>query len=133
MEAASRLRHERCVRAYDFGGDAGHVYIAYEYVRGRTLRETLRTDPHRLSPNAAPPPFDRAAYAADPAAYLSRVEPGRAFQTAPVAAARRLFCLAARVGTSRTRGAADRATCCTYVRHHGLAGAPVRQSPSIPP
>jgi hypothetical protein len=44
MEAASRLRHERCVRAYDFGGDAGHVYIAYEYVRGRTLRETLRTD-----------------------------------------------------------------------------------------
>jgi serine/threonine-protein kinase len=44
MEAASRLRHERCVRAYDFGGDPGHVYIAYEYVRGRTLREELRTD-----------------------------------------------------------------------------------------
>ena len=35
MEAASRLRHERCVRAYDFGGDSGHVYIAYEYVQGR--------------------------------------------------------------------------------------------------
>jgi hypothetical protein len=44
MEAASRLRHERCVRAYDFGEDPGHVYIAYEYVRGRTLREALRTD-----------------------------------------------------------------------------------------
>jgi hypothetical protein len=44
MEAASRLRHERCVRAYDFGGDAGHVYIAYEYVRGRTLREVLRAE-----------------------------------------------------------------------------------------
>ena len=43
MEAASRLRHERCVRAYDFGGDGGHVYIAYEYVRGLTLREVLRT------------------------------------------------------------------------------------------
>jgi len=43
MEAASRLRHERCVRAYDFGGDNGHVYIAYEYVQGRTLREALRT------------------------------------------------------------------------------------------
>jgi len=42
MEAASRLRHERCVRAYDFGEDAGHVYIAYEYVRGLTLREVLR-------------------------------------------------------------------------------------------
>ena len=43
MEAASRLRHERCVRAYDFGADDGHVYIAYEYVRGRTLRELIRT------------------------------------------------------------------------------------------
>ncbi len=42
MEAASRLRHQRCVRAYDFGGDSGHVYIAYEYVQGATLRETLR-------------------------------------------------------------------------------------------
>lgn len=43
MEAASRLRHERCVRAYDFGGDSGHVYIAYEYVQGSTLRETMRS------------------------------------------------------------------------------------------
>src|SRR5215218_10942622 len=43
MEAASRLRHERCVRAYDFAGDEGHVYIAYEYVQGSTLRETLRS------------------------------------------------------------------------------------------
>ncbi len=43
MEAASRLRHERCVRAYDFGGDTGHVYIAYEYVHGSTMRELLRT------------------------------------------------------------------------------------------
>ncbi len=42
MEAASRLRHERCVRAYGFGGDDGHVYIAYEYVRGTTLRDILR-------------------------------------------------------------------------------------------
>src|SRR6187399_3730010 len=28
-EAASRLRHERCLRAYGFGSDFGHVYIAY--------------------------------------------------------------------------------------------------------
>jgi hypothetical protein len=41
-EAAARLRHERCVRAYNFGGDDGHVYIAYEYVPGRTLRDALR-------------------------------------------------------------------------------------------
>jgi hypothetical protein len=41
-EAAARLRHERCLRAYDFGGDGGHVYIAYEYVAGCTFREALR-------------------------------------------------------------------------------------------
>jgi len=43
-EAASRLRHERCLRAYGFGSDSGHVYIAYEYVGGRTLREAMRAD-----------------------------------------------------------------------------------------
>ncbi len=42
--AARRLRHERCVRAYDVGHDSSHVYIAYEYVPGRTVREALRTD-----------------------------------------------------------------------------------------
>ena len=42
-EAASRLRHERCLRAYDFGSDYGHVYIAYEYVGGRTLRDAMRS------------------------------------------------------------------------------------------
>ena len=42
--AARRLRHERCVRAYDVGHDTGHVYIAYEYIPGRTVREALRAD-----------------------------------------------------------------------------------------
>jgi serine/threonine-protein kinase len=41
-EAASRLRHERCLRAYGFGSDSGHVYIAYEYVAGQTLRDAMR-------------------------------------------------------------------------------------------
>jgi eukaryotic-like serine/threonine-protein kinase len=41
--AARRLRHDRCVRAYDVGHDPSHVYIAYEYVPGRTLRETIRS------------------------------------------------------------------------------------------
>lgn len=40
--AARRLRHEHCVRAYDVGHDPSHVYIAYEYVPGRTLREAIR-------------------------------------------------------------------------------------------
>jgi eukaryotic-like serine/threonine-protein kinase len=42
--AARRLRHAHCVRSYDVGHDSGHVYIAYEYVPGRTLREAMRLD-----------------------------------------------------------------------------------------
>ena len=42
--AARRLRHDRCVRAYDVGHDSSHVYIAYEYVAGRTLREAMRAN-----------------------------------------------------------------------------------------
>ena len=41
-EAAARLRHERCLRAYALAHDSGHVYIAYEYVPGRTLRDAMR-------------------------------------------------------------------------------------------
>ena len=40
--AAAQLRHERCLRAYALAHDSSHVYIAYEYVPGRTLRERLR-------------------------------------------------------------------------------------------
>ena len=42
VEAAARLRHPRCLRALAFDRDDGHVYVAYEYVPGRTLREVLR-------------------------------------------------------------------------------------------
>jgi hypothetical protein len=42
VEAASRLRHSRCLRALALDRDDEHVYVAYEYVRGRTLREALR-------------------------------------------------------------------------------------------
>src|SRR5689334_15657944 len=40
--AAARLRHPSCLRAYAFKRDARHVYIAYEFVPGRTFREALR-------------------------------------------------------------------------------------------
>jgi hypothetical protein len=49
--AARRLRHDRCVRAYDVGHDRGHIYIAYEYVPGRTMRDAIRTG--ALSPKDA--------------------------------------------------------------------------------
>src|SRR5438270_5974398 len=40
--AAARLRHPRCLRAHALARDSGHVYIVYEYVAGRTLREAMR-------------------------------------------------------------------------------------------
>ena len=40
--AAARLRHPACIRAYAFARDPRHVYIAYEFVAGRTLREAMR-------------------------------------------------------------------------------------------
>jgi serine/threonine-protein kinase len=39
---AARLRHPCCLRAYDFGTDDRHAYIAYEYAPGCTLREAIR-------------------------------------------------------------------------------------------
>jgi Protein kinase domain len=42
VEAAARLRHPRCLRALDLERDDRHVYVAYEYVAGRTLRQALR-------------------------------------------------------------------------------------------
>jgi eukaryotic-like serine/threonine-protein kinase len=42
-KAASALRHPRCQRIYALARDSSHVYIAYEYVPGRTLREALNT------------------------------------------------------------------------------------------
>ena len=43
VEAAARLDHPRCLRALALARDERHVYVAYEYVRGRTLREALRS------------------------------------------------------------------------------------------
>jgi hypothetical protein len=40
--AAAQLRHRRCQRIYEHAGDGRHVYIAYEYVPGSTLREATR-------------------------------------------------------------------------------------------
>ena len=40
--AAARLRHPSCLRAYAFARDPRHVYIAYEFVPGRTFREAMR-------------------------------------------------------------------------------------------
>jgi hypothetical protein len=41
--AAAALRHPRCQRIIALARDPSHVYIAYEYVPGRTMREAMRT------------------------------------------------------------------------------------------
>src|SRR3954462_5833485 len=40
-KAAASLRHPRCQRIYALARDPGHVYIAYEYIPGRTMRQAL--------------------------------------------------------------------------------------------
>jgi eukaryotic-like serine/threonine-protein kinase len=39
--AAAQLEHPACLRAYALARDEGHVYIAYQYVPGRTFRHAL--------------------------------------------------------------------------------------------
>ncbi len=39
--AAATLRHPRCQRIYALARDSSHIYIAYEYVPGRTWRHAL--------------------------------------------------------------------------------------------
>jgi eukaryotic-like serine/threonine-protein kinase len=40
--AAARLRHPNCLRAFALAHDDRHVYIAYEFVPGHTLRQRMR-------------------------------------------------------------------------------------------
>ncbi|MGI9659331.1 MAG: protein kinase domain-containing protein, partial [Gaiellaceae bacterium] len=42
-EAVSRLRHPGCARSLTLAEDDQHVYLVYEYIPGRTLREALRS------------------------------------------------------------------------------------------
>src|SRR3954470_1936155 len=39
--AAAALRHPRCQRIYALARDSDHVYISYEYIPGKTLRQAL--------------------------------------------------------------------------------------------
>ena len=41
-QAAARLRHPKCLRAYAYASDDRNVYIVYEYVPGRTMRDRIR-------------------------------------------------------------------------------------------
>ena len=41
-DAAARLRHPRCLRVLAVDRDDAHVYVAYDHVDGRTLRDALR-------------------------------------------------------------------------------------------
>ena len=41
-KSVARLSHPNTVAVYDQGTDAGHVFLAMEYVPGQTLRDLLR-------------------------------------------------------------------------------------------
>ena len=41
--AAARLRHPNCLRAFALAHDDRHVYIAYEFVPGQTMRQRMRS------------------------------------------------------------------------------------------
>jgi len=51
-KSAARLSHPNVVAVFDQGDDAGHVFLAMEYVQGRTLRDLLRDRGH-LPPQEA--------------------------------------------------------------------------------
>jgi len=51
-KSAARLSHPNVVAVYDQGADDGHVFLAMEHVRGRTLRDLLR-EVGRLNPRLA--------------------------------------------------------------------------------
>ncbi|MGH8891602.1 MAG: Stk1 family PASTA domain-containing Ser/Thr kinase [Acidothermaceae bacterium] len=51
-KSAARLSHPNVVAVFDQGDDAGHVFLAMEYVQGRTLRDLLRERGH-LAPQEA--------------------------------------------------------------------------------
>ncbi|GAB3447149.1 hypothetical protein GCM10027570_19160 [Streptomonospora sediminis] len=50
--SVAKLSHPNVVQVYDQGTDQGHVYLAMEYVPGRTLRDMLNARGH-LSPTDA--------------------------------------------------------------------------------
>jgi serine/threonine protein kinase/beta-lactam-binding protein with PASTA domain len=51
-KSAARLSHPNVVAVYDQGEDAGYVFLAMEYVPGRTLRDLMR-ERARLTPTDA--------------------------------------------------------------------------------
>ncbi len=65
VDAAGRLRHPRCVKALDLERDDEHVYVAYEYIAGKTLRQAIRDCelPDTAAVEAAAQLLDILAYA----------------------------------------------------------------------
>ena len=88
-EAASRLRHPTCLRAYAFGRERGHVYIAYEYAPGADLprRPPLQGARRRRADRGVRPALRGARARARPRGRPPRREAG---QRAPGRGHRRL-------------------------------------------
>jgi hypothetical protein len=66
------------------GGEVMPAVLTQAEANARSVVEAVQTGDHpeRLNPLVPARPFDRAAFEADPQAYLDVVEPGRVWQTA---------------------------------------------------
>lgn len=63
-QAAGILNHPNIVTVYDFGEDQGFLYLAMEFLEGKSLQEVLR-ERKALAPDEAAPLFEQAASALD--------------------------------------------------------------------
>jgi Protein kinase domain len=124
--AARRLRHDRCVRAYDVGHDPSHVYIAYEYVPGRTVREALQADElsDRATVEIASQVLDALAYAHRAGIVHRDVKPSNILlEHKPTVAARLLdFGLAQFDGADTLTAVGDVPGTLAYIAPERLAG-----------
>ena len=80
------LQQEAVINADGYGLSPA---IENKSPQARSVIEAVKAPtkfPERLTPGIAPKPFDAAAYKENPTAYLAVAEPGRVFQTKPLAA-----------------------------------------------
>ena len=81
-EACGTVKHNESNEVYGYGRTPAVAPDANANVKSVVEAIQTKSHPERLSALIAPAKFDKAAYEADPAAYLAVSEPGRVYQTA---------------------------------------------------
>ena len=81
-ESSDQTEHKESNEVYGYGRTPAVAPDANPNVKSVVEAIQTKSHPERLSALIAPAKFDKAAYEADPAAYLAVSEPGRVYQTA---------------------------------------------------